>query len=58
MNLTTFNQVISTALGSQIEVMSRTRVQLKVGDCSCYVDVIIANIDNELILDWFFLYID
>ena len=30
--------------------MGRTRVQLKVADCSCYVDVIIANIDNELIL--------
>ena len=50
LTLSTFDQVISTASGSPIEVTGRTRVQLKVADCSCYVDVIITNIDNELIL--------
>ena len=50
LTLSTFDQVISTASGSPIEVTGRTRVQLKVADCSSYVDVIIANIDNELIL--------
>ena len=55
LTLSTFDQVISTASGSPIEVTGRTRVQLKVADCSCYVDVIIANIDNELILGLDFL---
>ena len=50
LTLNTFDLVISTASGSPIQVTGRTRVQLKVADCSCRLDVIIANIDNELIL--------
>ena len=47
--LTSFDQIISTA-GSPIEVRGRTNVQLKVTDSSCYIDVIVAIIDNEVIL--------
>ena len=45
--LTTFDQIISKASGSPIEVRGRTNVQMKVADSSCYIDV---NIDNEEIL--------
>ena len=42
LTMTTFDQVISTASGSPIEVTGRTRVQLNVAESSCYVDMIIA----------------
>ena len=55
LTLIAFDQNISTASGSPIEVTGRTRVQLKVADYLCYLDVVIANIDNELILGLDFL---
>ena len=48
--LTTFEQVISNASGSPIEVKGKTRVQIKVSKSTCNMDVIIADIDNEAIL--------
>ena len=48
--LTTFEQVISNASGSPIEVKGKTRVQIKVSKSTCYMDVIIADIDSEAIL--------
>ena len=53
--LTTFDQIVSTASGSPIEVGGKTNVQLTVADSSCYVDVIVANIDNEVIMGLDFL---
>ena len=50
LNLIAYDQNISTASGSPIKVTGRTRVQLKVADYLYYLDVVIANIDNEPIL--------
>ena len=55
LTLTTFEQIISTAPGSPIEVKGNTEVQIKVAESSCYLDVIVADIDNEVILSLDFL---
>ena len=53
--LNPFEQVISTASGNPIEVKGKTKVHIKVSKSSCYMDVIIADIDNETILGLDFL---
>ena len=53
--LNSFEQVISTALGNPIEVKGKTNVHIKVSKSSCYMEVIIADIDNEAILGLDFL---
>ena len=54
-NLNSFEQVISNASGSPIDVKGKTEVQIKVSKSSCYMGVIIADIDNEAILGLAFL---
>ena len=53
--LNPFDQVISTASGNPIGVKGKTKVHIKVSKSSCYMDVIIADIDNEAILGLDFL---
>ena len=53
--LNSFEQVISTASGNPIEVKGKTNVHIKVSKSSCYMEVIIADIDNEAILGLDFL---
>ena len=40
---------MSTSPESPIEVRCRTKVQLKVAEYPCYIDDILADINNELI---------
>ncbi|MCG8048996.1 MAG: reverse transcriptase domain-containing protein, partial [Candidatus Thiodiazotropha endolucinida] len=53
--LTPFPQTISTATGSPIEVSGKARVQIKMAKSICYIDVIVANIENDLIIGLDFL---
>ena len=53
--LNPFEQVISTASGNPIEVKGKIKVHIKVSKSTCYMDVIIANVDNEAIWGLYFL---
>ena len=53
--LAPFSQIISTATGSPIEVSGKARVQIKMAKSLCYIDVIVANIENDLIVGLDFL---
>lgn len=48
--LAPFSQIISTATGSPIEVSGKARVQIKMAKSLCYIDVIVANIENDLMV--------
>ena len=48
--LAPFSQIISTATGSPIEVSGKARVQIKMAKSLCYIDVIVANLENDLIV--------
>ena len=50
-----FSQIISTATGSPIEVNGKARVQKKMAKSLCYIDEIVANIENYLIVGLDFL---
>ena len=54
-SLNSFKQVISTASGNPIDVKGKTKVRIRVSKSSCFMDVIIADIDNEVILGLDFL---
>ncbi|MEW8542943.1 MAG: retroviral-like aspartic protease family protein, partial [Candidatus Thiodiazotropha sp.] len=50
-----YSQVISTATGSPIEVNGKARVQLKMAKSLCYIDVVVANIENDMVIGLDFL---
>ena len=53
--LAPFSQIISTATGSPIEVSGKAREQIKMAKSLCYIDLIVANIENDLIVGLDFL---
>lgn len=48
--LAPFPQIISTATGSPSEVSGKARFQIKMAKSLCYIDVIVANRENDLIV--------